>query len=178
MKLARSRSGPCHLVSVVNADGQLRFWPLWWGVSSARHGDALLDLLPGKGSTRIRLGQIPVGGVHVDCRSRRVGVWYTDDPQNVFDRLPTLWPGWQTECWDDRYEEHVARCAGALSVPELDLAQGATSGRDWVRKRVFASLEDALEGGMDPSPLPPPAAEWSWFEHSCDAISRLYTKSA
>lgn len=199
MKLARNHgTGPCHVVSVIDNDGELRLWPLWWGVSSARHGSALVELLPGKGFARLRLGQIPVGGVHIDTGRRRVGVWYTDDPQNVFDRLPRLWAGWQTECWDDRYEQHVEHCGGALRVPELEPATGVVIGRDWIRKRVFESFEDSPAGavlqiaslvsplapgfevGADAiadSPLQPNTAEWSRFEEVCAEVG-LYTQSA
>ncbi|MDH6197037.1 hypothetical protein M2272_003690 [Mycobacterium frederiksbergense] len=169
MTLARKRNSLCHVVSVVDTVGRLRLWPLWWGVSSARHGTALLELLPGKGFSRIRMGKIPVGGVHVDTRTRSVGVWYTDDPQNVFDRLPRLWSGWQTECWDDRHEEQVALCGRALRVPELDLGVGATNGLEWVRKRVFQSVSDA--------PLRPTSGQWSRFEQACSEVG-LYTRSA
>lgn len=199
LKLAWGRKGLCHVVSVVDNDGCLRLWPLWWGVSSARHGAGLLELLPGKGLTRLRLGQIPVGGVHVDTPKRQIGVWYTDDPQNVFDRLPQLWPGWQTECWEDRYEEHVTRCDRALHVPALDLAAGVIAGQDWIRKRVFQSFEDSpaaailrIAGLVSPlapglqvstdavsgSPLQPSPDEWSRFEDACGTISDLYTRSA
>lgn len=199
MKLARNHgTGPCHVVSVIDNDGELRLWPLWWGVSSARHGSALVELLPGKGFARLRLGQIPVGGVHIDTGRRRVGVWYTDDPQNVFDRLPRLWAGWQTECWDDRYEQHVEHCGGALRVPGLEPATGVVIGRDWIRKRVFESFEDSPAGavlqmaslvsplapgfevGADAiadSPLQPNTAEWSRFEEVCAEVG-LYTQSA
>jgi Arc/MetJ family transcription regulator len=47
MKLARGRSGPCHVVSVLSNDGCLRLWPLWWGTSSARHGGMVSPLAPG-----------------------------------------------------------------------------------------------------------------------------------
>lgn len=178
MTLAHERNSPCHVVSVVDADGHVRLWPLWWGVSSARHGTALLELLPGKGFSRLRLGQIPTGGMHVDTQLRRVGVWYADDPQNVFDRLPRLWAGWQADCWEDRYEEQVALCGRALRVPELDLGVGATNGLEWIRKRVFASLDEALNGGgVLPSPKPPPHEEWARFEEACAGVG-LYTRSA
>ncbi|MED5812059.1 hypothetical protein VST63_06760 [Mycolicibacterium sp. 050232] len=178
LTLAHDRNSPCHVVSVVDTDGCLRLWPLWWGVSSARHGAALLELLPGRGFSKLRLGQIPAGGVHVDTRMRRVGVWYADDPQNVFDRLPSLWCGWQSECWDDHYEEQVALCGSALWVPDLDLGVGATNGLEWIRKRIFASLHDALnKGGVLPSPRQPPHSEWSKFEEACSRVG-LYTQSA
>ena len=52
LKLARDRNALCHLVSVVDAEGQVRMWPLWWHLSKAWHGPALLDKLPGRGVRR------------------------------------------------------------------------------------------------------------------------------
>jgi len=124
LKLARGRNHLCHLISVVDADGQLRFWPLWWHLSKAWHGPALLDKLPGPGIRRIRLGKIPEGGAHIDVRRKTLGAWQTADTMGFFHALPELWPGWQTEVWEDRFEEHVKRCDGALRVPELDVSRG------------------------------------------------------
>ncbi|MGY4653752.1 hypothetical protein [Mycobacterium sp. URHB0021] len=75
LKLARGRNDLCHLISVVDADGELRFWPLWWHLSKARHGPALLDKLPGPGIRRIRLGKVPEGGAHIDVRRKTLGAW-------------------------------------------------------------------------------------------------------
>lgn len=55
-------------------------------------------------------------------------------------------PGWQTEVWEDRFEEHVSRCDGALRVPELDLVAGVDSAEAWIRKRVFESFNDSPAG--------------------------------
>lgn len=199
LKLARGRGGLCHLVSVADSSGQARLWPLWWGVSSARHGPAMLKLLPGKGLTRLKLGQIPVGGVHIDVARQHVGVWYTDEPQDLFDRLPGLWPGWQTECWDDRYEEHVVKCGGTLRLPAMDLAAGVIAGRDWIRKRVYQSFEDSPAGAIIQiaslvSPLRPGLEvnadalstgttrptpdQWAQFESACSQVSEVYNQSA
>ncbi|MBU9764242.1 hypothetical protein FR943_10360 [Mycobacterium sp. TNTM28] len=159
----------------------------------------MLKLLPGKGLTRLKLGQIPVGGVHIDVARQRVGVWYTDEPQDLFDRLPGLWPGWQTECWDDRYEEHVAKCGGKLRLPAMDLAAGVIAGRDWIHKRVYQSFEDSPAGAIMRiaslvSPLHPGLEvsadalsngttrptpnQWAQFESACSQVSGLYTQSA
>jgi hypothetical protein len=136
----------CHLISVVDADGQLRFWPLWWHLSKAWHGPALLDKLPGPGISRIKLGTIPEGGAHIDVRRKTLGAWQTADTMGFFHALPELWPGWQTEVWEDRFEEHVKRCAGALRVPELDVVAGIDSAETRIRERVFESFEDSPAG--------------------------------
>ena len=146
LKLARGRNHLCHLISVVDADGQLRFWPLWWHLSKAWHGPALLDKLPGPGIRRIKLGKIPEGGAHIDMRRKTLGAWQTADTMGFFQALPELWPGWQTEVWEDRFEEHVKRCDGALRVPELDLVAGIDSAETWIRKRVFERFEDSPAG--------------------------------
>ena len=146
LKLARARNHLCHLISVVDAHGQLRFWPLWWHLSKAWHGPTLLDKLPGPGIRRIRLGKIPEGGAHIDVRRKTLGAWQTADTMGFFQALPELWPGWHTEVWEDRYEEHVKRCDGALRVPELDVVAGIESAEAWIRKRVFESFEDSPAG--------------------------------
>ena len=95
---------------------QLWFWPLWWRLSKAWHGPALLDKLPGPGIRRIRLGKIPEGVAHIDVRRKTLGAWQTADTMGFFHALPELWPGWQTEVWEDRFQEHVSRCDGTLRV--------------------------------------------------------------
>ena len=63
-----------------------------------------------------------------------------------FHALPELWPGWRTEVWDDRFEEHVKRCNGALPVPELDVVAGIDSAETRIRERVFEKFEDSPAG--------------------------------
>ena len=199
LKLARRRNHLCHLISVVDADGQLRFWPLWWHLSKAWHGPALLDKLPGPGIRRIRLGKIPEGGAHIDVRRKTLGAWQTADTMGFFQAQPELWPGWQTEVWEDRFEEHVKRCDGALRVPELDLVAGVDSAEAWIRKRVFESFEDSPAGqivklagmlapvapGFVVSPdavsdraVRPSNAEWSRFVSACDLVRSVEVESA
>ena len=58
-----------------------------------------------------------------------------------------LWRYWrQTEAWEDRFEEQVKSCEGALWVPELNLADGINSAQAWIRKRVFQSFDDSPTG--------------------------------
>jgi hypothetical protein len=199
LKLARGRKHLCHLISVVDADGQLRFWPLWWHLSKAWHGPALLDKLPGPGVRRIRLGKIPEGGAHIDVRRKTLGAWQTADTMGFFQALPELWPGWQTEVWDDRFEEHVNRCDGALRVPEPDVVAGIDSAETRIRERVFESFEDSPAGhiatlagllapvapGFVVSPdalgdcgVRPTKAEWSRFVRACDLVRSADAQSA
>lgn len=199
LTLAHRRDDLCHVVSVVGANGSVRLWPLWWGSSAAWHGPDLLDRLPGKGLGRLSLGMIPESGVHVDISRATVGVWLTGEARGVFDELPRRWTQWEIECWDDRYEEQVLRCAGRLRTPELDMATGAESALGWVRKRVYQSFEDspmgavlglartlgALQPGLavgadavGEMPERPTAAEWALFEGACRQVSDLYTKAS
>jgi hypothetical protein len=169
LKRARGRDGLCHVVSVIDEDGTLRLWPLWWGYSSAWQGPSMLKTLPGKGVTRMHRVTIPESGVHVDVPNRSVGVWTTSEARGLFDALDDRWPGWRTECWDDRYEEQVARFQGALRVPELDIANGIDSAKEWIRRRT----KDAMT-----TPLQPDRASWNRFESACAQLRGLYTRSA
>ena len=199
LKLARGRNYLCHLISVLDADGQLRFWPLWWHLSKAWHGPALLDKLPGSGIHRIELGKIPEGGAHIDVRRKTLSAWQTADTMGFFQALPQLWTGWQTEVWDDRFEEHVKRCGGALRVPELDLVAGIDRAQACIRKRVFESVEESPAGqlaklaglltpvapgfvvntdALSDCGVRPTQAEWSRFLDACDLVRSRDAKSA
>jgi hypothetical protein len=61
---------------------------------------------------------IPESGVHIDVPKQQVGAWVTTEARGLFDLLQDRWPGWQTDFREDRYEEQVSRCEGALRVPE------------------------------------------------------------
>jgi hypothetical protein len=199
LRLARGRDGLCQVVSVVGSDGALRLWPLWWGYSAAWQGPSLLNRLPGKGISRTRREMIPESGLHVDVPKRRVGAWVTTEARGLCDLLQDRWPGWQADFWEDRYKEQFRRCAGALRVPELDVAAGTTAAQDWLRRRVFQSFEDspagaiaglmklfdpsgpALEAGMNDvitSPFQPDHASWNRFEAACGQLRDVYTRSA
>jgi hypothetical protein len=197
VKLARDRNALCHLVSVVDATGQVRLWPLWWHLSKAWLGPELLDMLPGRGVKRLALNKIPEGGVHVDVSAKMVGAWQTADTLGIFQALPDIWCGWQTECWEDRFEEQVARCGGALRVPDLDPAAGIDTAQEWIRQRVFQSFEDSPAGqvaklaelltplgpgpvvnddALDDVAVRPHKAEWARFVDAC-AASRVVVRA-
>lgn len=145
-ELTDDRNALCQLVSVVGADSRIRLWPLRWDFSQAWHGPALLDKLPGRGVSRLALGRIPEGGVHLDVSRKTLGAWHAVDSMGIFPALPSIWSGWQTECWEDRFEEQVMRCNGALQVPALDLTAAINSAQDWIRGRVFQSFSDSPVG--------------------------------
>ena len=162
-------------------------------------GRALLNKLPGGGVRRLTLGKIPEGGVHIDVPRKSLGAWQTADTMGFFAALPDLWSGWQTECWEDRFEEQVKQCKGALRVPALDLAAGIDSAQAWIRKRVFQSFEDSpagqilkLAGLLAPmrpglvvsddavadSAVRPNRAEWARFVGACDLLRAADAESA
>lgn len=199
VRLSDDRNSLCHLVSVVGSDGRLRMWPLWWHLSKAWIGPALLDQLPGRGVRTLKLGKIPEGGVHIDVPRKTLGAWHTADTMGIFDALPELWPGWQVECWDDHYEQQVSRCGRSLRVPELDLTAGIERAETFLRDRVFESVRDSpqgqiikLVGLLDPvapglvvgddavadAGVRPNAEEWRMFTAACDGLRATHAQSA
>ena len=199
LRLAHNRNALCHLVSVVDATGQVRMWPLWWHLSKAWHGPALLDKLPGRGVRRLALGKIPEGGVHIDVPRKTLGAWQTADTMGFFQALPDLWSGWQTECWEDRFEEQVIRCEEVLRVPQLDLAAGIDSAQAWIRNRVFQSFADSPAGqilklaellapvgpglvvsddAVSDGAVRPRKAEWVRFVDACNVLRAARAESA
>src|SRR5262245_55691619 len=93
LKLARGRKHLCHLISVVDADGQLRFWQLWWYLSKAWPGPALWGKMSGRGIRRIRLGKIPEGGAHIDVRRKTLGRGKPPTQWASFRLCPSCGPG-------------------------------------------------------------------------------------
>ena len=199
LRLARDRNALCHLVSVVDAPGQVRMWPLWWHLSKAWHGPALIDKLPGPGVRRLTLGKIPEGGLHIDVPRKMVGAWQTVDTMGIFQALPDLWSGWQSECWEDRFEEQALRCKGALRIPELDLVAGTDSAQARIRDRVFQGFADGPAGqvlklakllapvrpgfvvsddALADCAARPTDAEWAHFVDACDALRAAWAQSA
>jgi hypothetical protein len=69
----------------------------------------------------VRLEWHPPRGLHVDVPARTVGIWTHFDYGALARSWPDLWPGWRLELWEDRAEEQVRRCGGALTMPPPDL---------------------------------------------------------
>ncbi len=199
LRPARDRNALCHLVSVVDAAGQVRFWPVCWHLSKAWHGPELMERLPGRGVRRLTLSKIPEGGVHIDVPRKTLGAWQTADTMGIFHALPDLWSGWQTQCWEDRFEEQAMQCKGALRIPQLDLAAGADSAVGWIRRRVFQGFADSPAGQIGKianllAPIQPGLVvsddafadcavrprqdEWARFVHACDALRADGAQSA
>lgn len=198
-KLARNRKELCQVVSVVDEDGRLRLWSLGWTVSQAWHGPTLLEELPGRGLTRLTLGVIPEGGVHVDVGRKTVGEWHTVDTMGICREMADRWPGWQAESWGDGFEEQADRCGRALRLPELDLTASADRARAWIQQRVYQSFADSPMGqiaklagllsplapGLEVSAdaiggpgIRPGREEWARFVAACDAVGGGQAESA
>jgi hypothetical protein len=199
LRLAHDPNTLCHLVSVVDDTGQLRMWPLWWHLSQAWHGPALVDKLPGRGVRSVTLGTIPEGGLHIDVPRKMLGAWQTADTMGIFGALPHLWSGWQTECWEDGFEEQALRCMDALRIPELDLAVGVDSVRERIRNRVFEGFADSPAGqifklakllapvrpglvvsddALADCAVRPTEAEWARFVDACNLLRTFRAESA
>ena len=199
LAVARDRHWPCQPVSVVTSDGTPRIWRLTPYSNPASSGPALIDWLPGRGSKRVVLRTVPTSGVHIDIPRKALGVWTIGESGGAFDGLPELWSGWMVENWNDRYEEHVTRCEGALSVPRVDLAAGIRDARDRIRGRLFhcrwdgpaaeaLSLAEALSRVAPGFAVPADAVldglirpnddEWDRFVRACDRVRSSYARSA
>ncbi|ORB64499.1 hypothetical protein BST45_16190 [Mycobacterium shinjukuense] len=128
-----------------------------------------------------------------------MGAWQTADTMGIFQALPELWSGWETQCWEDRFEEQVTRCRGALRVPELDLTAGIDSAQAWIRNRVFQSFADSPAGqiikiagllapvapgfvvsddALGGCAIRPSKAEWARFVDACDQLRAARAESA
>ncbi|HEU0031779.1 MAG TPA: hypothetical protein VFQ53_14175 [Kofleriaceae bacterium] len=81
----------------------------------------------------------PTSGAHLDEAARRIDLWSPDYEQDLPARV---WPGWQLLHHGARFEEHVARAAGALTLTPISQA---------------AVLEDITSTLMHESKLDPKA---------------------
>jgi hypothetical protein len=133
---------------------------------------------------KLALNMIPEGGAHIGVGAKTIGAWQTADGMGIFQALPELWSGWRTECWEDRYEEQVARCGGSLPVPDLDLNARIEVAQEHIRTRVFQSFSDspvahiaALDATVQ-DPTRPKHLEWARFVNACDVLRTNLARSA
>jgi hypothetical protein len=61
-------------------------------------------------------------GAHIDLGTRSLTYWTRDGLVPPPD-LDSTWPGWQLRFDQDRYENQVAECGGALVMPEPPLGE-------------------------------------------------------
>lgn len=133
---------PCHLLTVRDAAGGLTAYPFWSDCHTAWQGPGLLERLPAEGVARLDLSVLPESGLHVDVRTHTAGAWLTGSGTGLVPALAELWPGWRVDFWEDRYEEQMRRCSGAVTFPPVDLVAALDD--------LIASLERGL--GHDPVP--------------------------
>jgi hypothetical protein len=114
------------LLTVRSGSDEVRAWPvtpygpvhLVWG------GEPLLNVLPDPGRARESFdGPPPAFGLHLDLPGRRLG-WWTASSSGPRELVEPRWPGWAVQFWEDRYEEQVSACAGALRLPAVDPLAG------------------------------------------------------
>lgn len=139
------------LLTVRRADGQVLGWPVAarTRVHLAWTGSGVLDRLPGRtGSTTIT-GLPPRSGLHVDVLARQVAWWTAVTAPGLAQEAPGRWPGWDVECWEDRYERQVDVCAGRVRVPAVDLARGF----DRLDARLRAPRPDPVSPALETADL-------------------------
>jgi hypothetical protein len=131
-----------HLLTVVS--GGVTAYPLPDEIHTGWHGPRLLNRLPAGGLARVELPELPASGLHIDAGARAVGVWLTDHCAGLVPALHEQWPGWHVEFWEDRYEEQLDRCRGAVTatVPVPDPATALDE--------LVSNLGDRI--GHDPMP--------------------------
>jgi hypothetical protein len=119
-------SGYWALLTVRDNDGGLLAWPVARHLNHAAWaGERLLESLPAKAAARSAIsGRPPHWGLHIDVADRRVGLWTASTVGPWSEHAPALWPGWAVEFWQDRYEQHLAACDGAVLAPPVDVARG------------------------------------------------------
>ncbi len=110
-----------------------------------------------------------------------------------------MWSWWQTECWEDRFEEQPIRCKGALRIPELDLIAGVDSAQAWIRNTVCQSFADSpggrilklgkvlapvgpglvvIDDAVADCAVRPREAEWARFVDACNFLRTVHAVSA
>ncbi|WP_049576419.1 DUF6221 family protein [Streptomyces sp. SBT349] len=155
---------PCHLVTVLRADGGFSAHPLDRWAHTGWQGPSLRERLPPGGAERLDLPLVPDSGIHVDEAARTVRLWWHRPVGGLLPALGGLWPGWRVRFWEDRYERHLLACGGAVTFPPFDPAgdldallprlrrdeggEGAGDGRGAVRPTApeRAALDAVLAG--------------------------------
>lgn len=124
-----------HLLTVESVAG-LCVYPLSETDHTAWHGPTLLDLLPAGDVADLELCRTPTGGLHVNTVTRTIGVWIGFTEPGLLSALHELWPGWRIEFWEDRYQEQLARCGGAVRIEIPDPIETLDTVLEWLRKRL------------------------------------------
>ena len=113
------------VISVVDG-GALKLRPIWGPIRDfvAEAPNFATALREAKGLETADLAkwttQFPGAGLHVDFDARMVGLWSASHASDPVQHLQQAFPTFQAFFWRDRFEEQLARTAGALRFPLLD----------------------------------------------------------
>jgi hypothetical protein len=106
-------------------------------------GQDLLDVVAGLDTgPAVIAGRPPEWGLHVDLAARRLGWWTAATAPGLSQQAPRRWPGWEVQFWQDRYEQQLTACAGAVRAPAIDLARGFGE----LSHRLAGHLSDPVAG--------------------------------
>lgn len=128
-----------------DADG-VRAWALAaygeahpvWG------GERLLAVLPGPDRARQAFdGRPPAYGLHLDVPGRWLG-WWAVGIAGPYELVAPQWPGWRVEFWQDRYEEQVEACAGAVRLPAVDPLRGLAEIEEYLAAEHHDPVQQVL----------------------------------
>ncbi len=97
----------------------------------------------------------------------------------IFRAFPTSGAGGGPRCWEDRFEEQLIRCNGALrGFPELDLAAGMDPQPGWLRDGIFRRFSGQPAGKFKNSQAAGRCRTRSGRQRRCrDSEARQTTKS-
>lgn len=120
------------LVTVAESGTPVQAYATWTEEAAALWlGESLLSQLP-ESAKVAELTQPPGAGAHFDRSNRTALVWTTTTIGELGYHFPRLWPNWQFEFCDDRYETQVDRCGGRVFVLEPDVLTAL----DILRERI------------------------------------------
>ncbi|NUP05742.1 MAG: hypothetical protein HOW73_06745 [Polyangiaceae bacterium] len=104
----------------VRQDGRTLVAQICGEVDGLAAGSGLLPQLlafPRTASLRWR-GDMPTGGVHIDVEERGLYYWLANPVCAIERRVQAAWPGWTTECLQDRFEVHLGLARADVHLPD------------------------------------------------------------
>ncbi|MEU6717054.1 hypothetical protein ABZ897_36810 [Nonomuraea sp. NPDC046802] len=114
----------CEVLATVIHQGRTQAYLVNSAKSVIGYGASALDGYRSAWPTITSCPEKVVAGVHLDLDDRTAGVWTTSTLCGALLDVGQWWPGWHWSNWEDRSAEQARRVAGALTVPEPDLAKG------------------------------------------------------
>ncbi|MFI6365189.1 hypothetical protein ACIBG0_20805 [Nocardia sp. NPDC050630] len=106
-------------------------------------GATLATALPPTGLVT-ELPYPPTSGLHLDLGARHAMVWTIRELAGLRSDWPRLWPGWQLEFHNDRYETQLARCDGRLFILEPDMASAWDHLTRWATPGMTATARSQV----------------------------------